>query len=251
MQTVRVKREKEFFIKQNIFYRYDILKSLAVSSNGQWQSIERQWDKIRKKLFILREKRLHPGKDDKILTDWNGLMIAALAKAGHILEEKEYIRMASRAADFIFNKMIIDRHCLYHRYRDEDANIMGFLDDYAFLIWGLLELHKATSQSTYLQKALVLNNKLMEDFWDRENGGFYFTSASAEILPIRMKEVYDGAIPSGNSVALSNLLKLARLTGDLKFFNHATKIEKAFSSLIQKNPTAYAFFLAGIDSLER
>jgi len=136
MQTVRVKREKEFFIKQNIFYRYDILKSLAVSSNGQWQSIERQWDKIRKKLFILREKRLHPGKDDKILTDWNGLMIAALAKAGHILEEKEYIRMASRAADFIFNKMIIDRHCLYHRYRDEDANIMGFLDDYAFLIWG-------------------------------------------------------------------------------------------------------------------
>ncbi|MDD4288788.1 MAG: thioredoxin domain-containing protein [Atribacterota bacterium] len=239
----------EIFGNRNIFYkgfqeqtRADITKEIVVSDTGKWE-------KIREKLYGIRAKRIPPDKDRKILTDWNGLIIAALAKAAQVLEDEDFLEVAKEAADFIFRRLEDSSNHLLHRYSEGDAAIPGFLDDYAFLIWGLLELYKATFSNEYLQKALDLNKVLFLDFWDEKNGGFYFTSANNEQLLIRQKEVYDGAIPSGNSVAFCNLLKLADFTGNKQFKQRAYQLLKAFSPMVEQNPSAYAYFLTGVDLL--
>ena len=239
----------EIFGNRNIFYkglqeqtRADITKEIVVSDTGKWE-------KIREKLYGIRAKRIPPDKDRKILTDWNGLIIAALAKAAQVLEDEDFLEAAKKAADFIFRRLDDSSNHLLHRYSEGDAAIPGFLDDYAFLIWGLLELYKATFSNEYLQKALDLNKVLFLDFWDEKNGGFYFTSANNEQLLIRQKEVYDGAIPSGNSVAFCNLLKLADFTGNKQFKQRAYQLLKAFSPMVEQNPSAYAYFLTGVDLL--
>lgn len=239
----------EIFGNRNIFYkglqeqtRADITKEIVVSDTGKWE-------KIREKLYGIRAKRIPPDKDRKILTDWNGLIIAALAKAAQVLEDEDFLEAAKKAADFIFRRLDDSSNHLLHRYSEGDAAIPGFLDDYAFLIWGLLELYEATFSNEYLQKALDLNKVLFLDFWDEKNGGFYFTSANNEQLLIRQKEVYDGAIPSGNSVAFCNLLKLADFTGNKQFKQRAYQLLKAFSPMVEQNPSAYAYFLTGVDLL--
>ena len=239
----------EIFGNRNIFYkglqeqtRADITKEIVVSDTGKWE-------KIREKLYGIRAKRIPPDKDRKILTDWNGLIIAALAKAAQVLEDEDFLEVAKKAADFIFRRLEDSSNHLLHRYSEGYAAIPGFLDDYAFLIWGLLELYKATFSNEYLQKALDLNKVLFLDFWDEKNGGFYFTSANNEQLLIRQKEVYDGAIPSGNSVAFCNLLKLADFTGNKQFKQRAYQLLKAFSPMVEQNPSAYAYFLTGVDLL--
>lgn len=239
----------EIFGNRNIFYkgfqeqtRADITKEIVVSDTGKWE-------KIREKLYGIRAKRIPPDKDRKILTDWNGLIIAALAKAAQVLEDEDFLEVAKEAADFIFRRLEDSSNHLLHRYSEGDAAIPGFLDDYAFLIWGLLELYKATFSNEYLQKALDLNKVLFLDFWDEKNGGFYFTSANNEQLLIRQKEVYDGAIPSGNSVAFYNLIKLADFTGNKQFKQRAYQLLKAFSPMVEQNPSAYAYFLTGVDLL--
>ena len=239
----------EIFGNRNIFYkglqeqtRADITKEIVVSDTGKWE-------KIREKLYGIRAKRIPPDKDRKILTDWNGLIIAALAKAAQVLEDEDFLEAAKKAADFIFRRLEDSSNRLLHRYSEGDAAIPGFLDDYAFLIWGLLELYEATFSNEYLQKALDLNKVLFLDFWDEKNGGFYFTSANNEQLLIRQKEVYDGAIPSGNSVAFCNLLKLADFTGNKQFKQRAYQLLKAFSPMVEQNPSAYAYFLTGVDLL--
>ena len=155
---------------------------------------------IRAKLFLAREKRVHPLKDDKILTDWNGLMIAALAKAAQALHEAEYATAATKAADFILEKMQTTEGRLLHRYRGEAA-ISANLDDYAFLIWGLLDLYETVFDLKYLKAALELNQVMMLHFWDKDQSGFFLSADDAEALLLRKKEFYDGAIPSGNSIA--------------------------------------------------
>ena len=239
----------EIFGNRNIFYkglqeqtRADITKEIVVSDTGKWE-------KIREKLYGIRAKRIPPDKDRKILTDWNGLIIAALAKAAQVLEDEDFLEAAKKAADFIFRRLDDSSNHLLHRYSEGDAAIPGFLDDYAFLIWGLLELYEATFSNEYLQKALDLNKVLFLDFWDEKNGGFYFTSANNEQLLIRQKEVYDGAIPSGNSVAFYNLIKLADFTGNKQFKQRAYQLLKAFSPMVEQNPSAYAYFLTGVDLL--
>ena len=238
---------KDIFGKRNIFYKDGFKKSNIGDSEVQEKSGREKWNRIRKKLYKIRSKRIPPEKDTKILTDWNGLMIAALAKAGRILEEDFYIQAAKKATDFIFASLAFNQDHLLHRYWEGDAGISGYLDDYTFLIWGLLELYETTFSHEYLQKALDLNRVLMSDFWDEKNGGFYFTSKHAEPLLVRQKEVYDGAIPSGNSVAFGNLVQLAHLTGNEQFNNKASQVVKAFSPMIKQNPTAYTYFLIGVD----
>jgi hypothetical protein len=153
------------------------------------------------KLFQHREQCINPGKDNKILTSWNGLMIIALAKGYMVLEKKEYLDAVVKAADFIQSKMIRDDGRLLARYRDGEAAFPAYLDDYANLVWGFTELYEATFNKDYLRKAIDLNHRMVGLFWDERDGGFYFYGN-------------DGAMPSGNSVAIMNLLKLSRLTGD-------------------------------------
>jgi len=158
---------------------------LNISEN----ELKTQVQKIRQKLFIIRDKRFHPAKDDKILTNWNGLMIAALAKAAHILRNPKYIEAAQQATKFIFKCLIREDGRLLHRSRDGDAAILANADDYAFLIWGLIELYETTFDISYLEKALNLQEEMIKYFWNREDGGFYFTSDDGEMVLFRQKEI--------------------------------------------------------------
>ena len=204
-------------------------------------------DSIRKKLFDYREKRIHPHKDDKILTDWNGLMIAALAKAAQAFAEPEFALAAERAADFILDNCRTVSGRLSHVYRPGRDGITGNADDYAFFIYGLLELYAALFDVRYLKAAIELNAHFIDHFWDRENGGFYFTAEDGEKLIVRQKEIYDGAIPSGNSIALWNLLRLSRITGNSDFEDKAAKMGLTFSNDVSGSPDGYSQFLVGLD----
>ncbi|MFX1377228.1 MAG: thioredoxin domain-containing protein [Promethearchaeota archaeon] len=208
---------------------------------------QEKYEIIRRNLFEKREKRVHPHKDDKILTDWNGLMIAALAKAAIAFREDYYLQFAKKAADFILTNLIDSNKKLLHRYKDGTSEINGYLTDYSFLIWGLIELYEATSDVRYIESALELQNIQTKDFWDENIGGFYFTSKNAEELLTRQKEIYDGAIPSGNSIAMLNLLKLSCITGDSELEEKAYILNKVFSERIRANPLAYTQFLIAVD----
>jgi len=203
--------------------------------------------RIRNLLFEKRKKRVHPAKDDKVLVDWNGLMIAALARASQVFSEPRYLQAAVKAAGFILEKMKSENGTLYHRYAKGEKAIDGFLDDYAFLVWGLLEIYEAYFEEAYLQAALELTKTMTSRFWDEKDGGFYFTAKGAETAVPQRKEVYDGALPSGNSVALLNLLRLALLTGDSAYEDMASRIMKLFSEDAQKAPAAHTFLLVGVD----
>jgi hypothetical protein len=211
------------------------------------QELEKRLDAARDKLFSIREKRIHTHKDDKILTDWNGLMIAALAKGAQVYNEPKYEEAARCAVDFILKNLRKPDGRLLHRYRDGQAAIPAHLDDYAFLIWGLLELYETTFDIDYLRTAIDLNRDLITYFWDDKNGGFYFTADDGENLLIRNKEIYDGAIPSGNSVSMLNLLKLDRVTANSDFEEKAEKIGSVFSKTVKQFPAAHTQLMVALD----
>jgi uncharacterized protein YyaL (SSP411 family) len=225
-------------------------KPLATEAKAQKMTEEgflKLLEGIREKLFEVREQRIHPHKDDKILADWNGLMIAALAKAARVLDEPSYAEAAKKAVNFVFTQMLDAKGRLLHRYRDKEAKILAFLDDYAFMIWGLLELYETTLEPEYLQKAVELNAELLTHFWDDVGGGFYFTSDDAEDLLVRKKDAYDGAIPSGNSVAMLNLLRLARITAESDLESKAAQIGQAFSGDVLSAPPGFTLMISGVD----
>ena len=203
-------------------------------------------EEARKKLFDAREQRVHPHKDDKILTSWNGLMIAALAKGAQVLGEERYLEAANKAVNFIKAKLRRDDGRLLARYRDGEAAFPSYLDDYAFLVWGLLELYEADWDLTHLDDAIELTREMIRLFWDDEQGGFFFYGNDSEQLLARPKELYDGAIPSGNSVAAMNLLRLARMTEDPQFDKLAERQIQAFSGNIKAYPAGYTHMLMAL-----
>jgi uncharacterized protein len=198
-------------------------------------------------VFEHRDKRVHPRKDDKILTDWNGLMVAALSRGARVFDEQKYTYAAKRAVDFVLDNMLDPNGQPFHRYRDGEAAIPGNIDDYAFLIHGLLELYQTTFETKYLKQALTLNRHLIDHFWDNEQGGFYFTADDGEQLLTRQKEVYDGAVPSGNSIAMLNLLHLSRITGDAALEEKAVRLSNAFNSEVSRSPSSYTQLMTALD----
>jgi uncharacterized protein YyaL (SSP411 family) len=198
-------------------------------------------------LFEARKTRVHPAKDDKVLADWNGLMIAALARASQVFGGKKYLQAAVKAADFVLEKMRSTNGTLLHRFAKGESAVEGFLDDYAFLAWGLIEVYEAGFDEMYLKAAVELTRAMVSRFWNEDDGGFYFTAKGGDAALTRMKEVYDGALPSGNSVALLNLLRLAVLTGDSVFEEKASRIVKTFADEVKRAPTGHAFMLIGVD----
>ena len=238
---------KTFNVKKDGNYSDEATREKASTNILHLKEYPRtNFESARQKLFNEREKRIHPHKDKKILTSWNGLMIAALAKAACVFENEEYLSAAKKTFDFINSKMIQNR-VLLHSFCDGEAKITAHVDDYAFLIWGLLELYEATFEVKYLKSALDFNEYLLKNFWDDKNGGFYFTSSSGEQLISRQKEIYDGAIPSGNSICILNLLRLAKITANNKLEDYARKIFRAFAENIKSAPYAYTQFLCGVD----
>ena len=194
-------------------------------------------------LYTVREKRIPPLKDDKILTDWNGLMIAAFAKAGDVFNSDDYIKQAENSAQFILKNLTDKNGRLLKRYRNGKSGIDSHLDDYAFFIWGLLELYEATFNTIYLSEAIKLSEIMVSEFWDTENGAFFLGSNNSEKLIVRAKTGYDGAIPSGNSVAAMNFIKLNRITGETKWVEISDKIFMTFSKEISNTPSAFAHML--------
>jgi uncharacterized protein YyaL (SSP411 family) len=231
----------------NVLHMKQALEDVAGRLGMPPPELEDRLTRARHRLFTHREQRIHPLKDDKLLTDWNGLMIAAMSKAAQALGRPEYTAAARRAADFMLARMRRSDGRLLHRYRDGDAGIPANLSDYAFLTWGLIELYEACFEVRYLEAALDLNRLMLDNFRDEAGGGFYLTPDDGEDLPVRRKEAYDGAIPSGNSVAMLNLLRLGRMTGDSELERHAADLGRAFSGGVSEMPLGHTQMLVAAD----
>jgi uncharacterized protein YyaL (SSP411 family) len=201
------------------------------------------------KLLAARERRIPPFRDDKILTGWNALMIAALAIGGRVLEEQatEYLGAAEKAFAFLRQKLVNGDGRLLARYRDGEAAYPAYLDDYAFLVWALLELYESTGHEEYLAEAVSWNERMLTLFGVEEEEGktlhLYFNGQDSEILIVRPREIYDGALPAGNSVAAWNLLRLAEITGSQNLRQKAERLFFTVGGEIGANPMGYTFML--------
>ena len=239
-------QEAEPVVGGNILYLKKTLPDLAAELGLSEKQLRQRVEKSRKQLFKVRKKRVHPFKDDKILTDWNGLMIAALARAGQTLGEARYTAAAVKAADFMLRKLRAENGRLLKRYRNGKAGLPAHLDDYAFTVWGLLELYETTLEVTYLQEAIQINDQMIAHFWDETDGGFYMTADDGEKLLIRSKDIYDGAIPSGNSVATLNLLRLGHMTGRQEYLKKAEDITRAFAGTVNRYPPGHSQLMVAL-----
>ena len=190
---------------------------------------------------------MHPFKDDKVMTDWNGLMIAALAKAARAFGEPRYEQAARRAADYLLSELRTRDGSLRKLSRGGVVAGTGMVEDYSFAIWGLIELYESCFELSYLRAALELQELQLARFWDGDQGGFFISPADAEELIVRPKDAYDGAIPSGNSVAAQNLLRLARLSGRSEFEERSSELMQAFSGQIIGSPSNYSQMMLALD----
>lgn len=231
----------------NILHLKKSNKDYAEELNLSEDDFLKKLESIRKKLFDYREKRIHSYKDDKILTDWNGLMISAFAKAAQAFNNETYSNAATKAYSFIEKYLSNKDGRLIHRFREGESGLPAHIDDYAFMINALIDLYETTFEIKYLKRAIDLNEILIKEFWDTQNGGFYFTSNKSEELIARQKDVYDGAIPSGNSIALLNLIRLSKFTADSNLEKKASELVKYFSGYISKSLSAFSMFMCALD----
>jgi uncharacterized protein YyaL (SSP411 family) len=232
---------------KNILHMRKPVTEVAASLHLKPTELQTLVDKTCQKLLAVRQKRIHPSKDDKILTDWNGLMIAAIAKASQVFDEPELATAAGKAAEFIIGRLRDSEGNLLHRYREGEKGITGFLDDYAFLIFGLLELYEAVFDVKYLRHAIDLADRMLTHFWDKTYGGFFQTADYSETTLTRNKEIHDGAYPSGNSMAALDLIRLARIIGETRFEEKTERIMNAFSVEVSKNPHSHAQLMSALD----
>ncbi len=206
----------------------------------------RDFAAMRQKLFDVRKKRIPPYKDDKILTAWNGMMISSLAYGARVLNEPDYAKHATRAADFILTHLQ-QKGRLLRRHREGESAVPAFQDDYAFLALSFLDLYEATFEVRWLEEAKRLCEEMVRLFWDEKAGGFFYTASDAETLIARPKEYYDGAVPSGNSIAALVMLRLSRMTGDSELENKAEKCIQSNAASLENYPMAYSQLLIAMD----
>ncbi|MGI6091904.1 MAG: thioredoxin domain-containing protein [Veillonellaceae bacterium] len=223
------------------------IESYAARVGLEAVDLTRKLEECSAKLYRYRDKRVHPYKDDKVLTVWNALMISAFAKAARVLDGACYAEYAERAFKFIKNKLISKDCRLLARYRDGEAAHLAYLDDYAFLLWALIELYETIYSPLYIKWAQDVCQEMQRLFWDEKNGGFFFYGIDGEQLLTRPKEIYDGAIPSGNSVAAFALLRLANITGKGQFQSLAERLLQTFAGQVEKIPRAHTFYLIALD----
>jgi uncharacterized protein YyaL (SSP411 family) len=202
---------------------------------------------LRARLLAVREKRPAPRLDDKVLTGWNGLMIAAYADGYRVLKAEKYRGAAEAAADFLLRRLRTSDGRLLRTYRAGQAKLGAYLEDYAFLAHGLLRLHAATGDARWLREARALVDRMIADFEDREDGGFFFTALGHESLLARPKDPLDNALPSGNSMAVLDLLALHKATGDSSYFDHSGKALRAFATPMTRLPYAMPVMLVGLE----
>ena len=200
------------------------------------------------KLLTARSRRIWPGRDEKILTSWNALMISAFAKAAQVLEEPDYAQAAVRAADFLLTTMRREDGRLYRTtFAGMTPKLNAYLEDYAYLIDALVTLYETTFEPRWIASALSLSKVMIEQFWDDAEGGFFYTGKDHESLIARNKDPHDNATPSGNSMAVSGLLRLAKLTGNADLFDKATRTLQLFRGLMTRSAMAAGQMLNALD----
>ncbi len=236
---------------QNILFTDKTLEELAEGFHTTASNMEKRIEEIRTKLLVLRNQRSRPFLDDKILTDWNGLMAASLAVSGRVLENQEYTALSEKCITFILDSAFDSQGRLLHRYRNGEWGIAATLNDYSSIIWGLIELYRTTFNPRYLGYALQLNRHCSEEFWDGQKGIYYLTSAQSDDTLYRPVELYDSVIPSGNSIQLLNLFYLSRITGDTDLLEQSESLLKTLSSELSKHPSAYIHTLSGMDLMKK
>ena len=229
----------------NILHLATSVVAVAKKLRVEPAALEARVIPMRTKLLALRANRIRPHLDDKVLTDWNGLMIGSLAYGGAALGDQRYVDAAARAADFLLATMR-SKGALLHRYRKGVAGIDGFLDDYVFLALGLVDLYEATFDAKWLAAARDLAREMVAKFGDAKAGGFLLSSSGSETLVARTKELYDGAMPSGNSAAALLLLRLGRLTQDEALEAEGRRTLQTWAGTIDRYPSGYPVALQAL-----
>jgi uncharacterized protein YyaL (SSP411 family) len=240
-------REDEYDPRANVLFLARSPGEIARARSTSPDEVAAALESARARLAAARSRRPRPARDDKILADWNGLAIAAFAFTGRALGERRLGGTAAKAADFVLARMVDGRGRLLHRYRDGEAAVEAHADDYAFLVWGLLELYEATFEVCRLEQAIRLSSEFASHFWDDARGGFFLSADDATPLPVRKKEIHDGALPAANSVAALNLLRLARITGEPEYERMAAAIPHAFASRAAARPSDHAALMTAVD----
>jgi hypothetical protein len=232
----------------NVLHRIHTTVEAAAHFKISAPDVETSLDVARKKLLAARSSRPHPHVDDKILLSWNGLMISAFARASQVLDEPKYLHVAERASKFVLTKMTDGRTgTLLRRYREGEARFEAHLEDYAFFVQALIDLYESSFDIQWLQKALDFTEKQNKLFYDAQNGGFFDTSGSDSTILVRTKESTDGAEPSGNSIAILNLLRLAQMTDNQQYARIAEKSLQYFGERMLAIPAGTAQFLVALD----
>ena len=242
-----VSKEGNFEAGRNVLSIGWSLEALARDEGLKTEEIRRIIQEANKKLLEAREKRTKPAVDDKILTSWNGLAISALSLGYQATGEKRYLEAAEQAASFILNKLVGDSGLL-RRYRDGEAAIPATLEDYSFFTAGLIDLYEADYDFKWLEKAIELTDEMINRLWDRDGGGFFFKEETEQGIPL-IKECYDGVTPSGNSVAVINLIKLSEYTGNGEYIDKAEETLRVFWNTLSNDPLSHTYAVIGLDYL--
>jgi uncharacterized protein YyaL (SSP411 family) len=256
VETYNVKREGNYLEEatsrctgRNILFRQESEVSVAKRLGMPVESYRSSLCRLKKRLLEVRNHRVRPLLDDKVLTDWNGLMIAALARASQVLGNRDYRDAAEKACGFILDRMMTGEGGLLHRYREGEAAISGLLDDYAALVLALIDLYEASFDTVYLEQAVLLSDYCMEHFSDPEQGAFYQSSDRGESILLRRIELFDAAVPSGNALMLYNLLRLGHMTGSSRYLQAADRLARSYSNALRSHPRAHTFSLVALDFL--
>jgi uncharacterized protein YyaL (SSP411 family) len=234
------------FEGQNILHVTKTIDDLATKHQITSTRVREIIETGRRKLFDVREHRVKPGRDEKVLTGWNGLMLTSFAEASAILDRADYREVARRNASFLLTELQRDG-LLLRTYKDGAAKLNGYLEDYASLIDGLISLYEATGELEWIEAAIKLAGTMVDQFWDDETGGFFFTGKTHEKLIVRSKEWLDNATPSGNSMAAVVLLRLNALTANDDYRRRATTILRLMSDQIRRYPSAFGLALQALD----
>ena len=238
--------ERGNFEGENILHITASIVEAAAKNKIPAEDLQAVLNNSRQKLFTLREQRVKPGRDEKVLTAWNGLMLASFAEASAILERPDYRKVAEANARFLLSRLKKDG-LLLRTYKDGEAKLNAYLEDYACLIDGLVSLYEASGDLIWIESAVALADTMIEQFWDDGEGGFFFTGKSHEKLIVRSKEFLDNATPSGNSIATQSLLRLSLLTANDDYRRRATAVLRLTAAQIRRYPSAFGFALCAVD----
>ena len=234
------------FEGKNILHPILTLDQASKYFQKDTREIDQLMSVAKQKLFSARETRVKPFRDEKIITAWNGLVLSGLAEAIKLSPQPSYVDAAKQTIDFIFEKLFHDGF-LWHTYKDGQAKLLGFLDDYAFMAVALLDIYEALLDKAVLDRAIALSEIMLREFWDENDGGFFTTGVSHEKLISRAKPIFDASIPSGNAMATQLLLRLYHVTGDDRYYRYAEKILRSYHEAMESQPFGFAHLLCALD----